>query len=422
MLNASTCSGPRAPFARCALLAASCTPFLALADGFLEDGKATLLVRNFYMNRDFRDGTGRSKSEEWAQGFLLDYRSGYTTGTVGVGLDALGKLGIKLDSSPNRSGTGLLPVQRDGRAEDDYARFDPTAKLRVSGTELRIGALVPKLPTVQPNFGRLFPQVFQGGLLTSSEVEGLTLNLGRLDKVSQRNEAGSSELALFNRNKRFAAAAQADHFSLGGLDYRLVPGWTGSYHYGELEDVYDQHVVGLKGQTRIGSDSLETDLRLAISNDAGAGRGGRIDNRAFSGLVTYRLHSGHALGLGYQRMNGGSAYPYLDGTDPYLVNFGQYNDFAEAGETSWQARYDYDFAALGLPGLTLMTRYFRGRDAEPTGGGSGREWERDTDIKYAFQDGPLKGLGLVWRNAVYRSAFSRDVDENRLYLSYSLPL
>ncbi|MCY1394857.1 Porin-like protein NicP [compost metagenome] len=403
-------------------LAACCSPSLALADGFLEDGKASLSMRNFYMNRDFRDGAGRSKSEEWAQGFLLDYRSGYTTGTVGVGLDALGKLGVKLDSSPDRSGTGLLPVQGDGRAADDYARLDPTAKLRISRTELKIGALVPKLPTVQPNYGRLFPQVFQGGLLTSGEVSGLTLNLGRLDEVSQRNEAGTSDLALFNRNGRFAGAAQADHFHLGGLDYQFAPGWTGSYHYGELEDVYDQHFLGLKSQTPIGADRLETDLRLALSRDAGDGRGGRIDNRSFSGLLTYRLHNGHAFGLGYQRMHGDSAFPYLDGTDPYLINFGQYGDFAEAGERSWQARYDYDFAPLGLPGLSFMTRYFSGRDAQPTSGAGSREWERDTDIKYVLQSGVLKGLGLTWRNATYRSDFSRDVDENRLYLSYSIAL
>src|SRR5262245_41115287 len=131
-------------------LGSGCAP--ALAAGFVEDGKATLMVRNFYMNRDFRDDPGRSKSEEWAQGFLLDYRSGYTAGTFGVGLDALGKLGVKLDSSPDRSGTGLLPVQDDGRAADDYARLDPTAKVRVSRTELKVGALVPKLPSVQPNF------------------------------------------------------------------------------------------------------------------------------------------------------------------------------------------------------------------------------------------------------------------------------
>jgi hypothetical protein len=69
-----------------------------------------------------------------------------------------------------------------------------------------------------------------------------------------------------------------------------------------------------------------------------------------------------------------------------------------------------------------MTRYFSGRDEKPVAGGGSHEWERDTDIKYVLQGGALKGLGLVWRNAVYRSAFSRDIDENRLYLTYDIPL
>lgn len=388
----------------------------------IEDGKANLHLRNFYMNRDFRDGKGQSRAEEWAQGFLLDYRSGYTEGTVGVGVNVLGKLGMKLDSGGGRSGTGLMPVQDDKHAADTYSRLDPTARLRLSETELKLGALVPRLPTLQPNYGRLFPQVYQGGLLTSNEVQGLTLNFGRLDEVSQRNESGASDLALFNRNERFARAATSDHFYLAGLDWNFATGWTGSYHYAELKEVYDQHFLGLKHQTTLGVDRLDADLRLFDSQDAGQRRGGRIDNRAFSAMLTYRRQDSHAVGLGYQRMSGSTAFPYLNGADAYLVNFGQYNDFSEAGETSWQLRYDYDFAALGIPGLSLMTRYFRGRDAEPVAGGSGRNWERDTDIKYVIQGGPLKSLGLVWRNAVYRSTYTRGVDENRAYLNYELAL
>lgn len=90
-------------------------------------------------------------------------------------------------------------------------------------------------------------------------------------------------------------------------------------------------------------------MRLALSRDTGGARGGRIDNRSFSGSLTYRLRNGQAFGLGYQRMSGDHGFPYLEGTDPYLVNFGQYNDFAEAGESSWQLRYDCDFAPLGCP-------------------------------------------------------------------------
>jgi len=65
---------------------------LASAD-FIKDGKATLGLRNFYFNNDYRDqpgGAGQSKTEEWAQGLILNYTSGFTEGTVGLGIDALG--------------------------------------------------------------------------------------------------------------------------------------------------------------------------------------------------------------------------------------------------------------------------------------------------------------------------------------------
>ncbi|MGV8604437.1 OprD family outer membrane porin, partial [Pseudomonas aeruginosa] len=99
--------------------------------------------------------------------------------------------------------------------------------------------------------------VDQGAVLSSGELSGLSRNLGRLTAVSQRNEAGTSDLALFNRNRRFAGAAQADRFDLAGLDYRIAPDWTGSYHYGELEQVYAQHFLGRKGRIGVAAESLE---------------------------------------------------------------------------------------------------------------------------------------------------------------------
>jgi hypothetical protein len=54
----------------------------------------------------------------------------------------------------------------------------------------------------------------------------------------------------------------------------------------------------------------------------------------------------------------------------------------------------------------------------------GREWERDTDLVYTFQDGSLKGLNIRLRNATFRSGdgLRTDVDENRLIIGYTLPL
>jgi len=50
------------------------------------------------------------------------------------------------------------------------------------------------------------------------------------------------------------------------------------------------------------------------------------------------------------------------------------------------------------------------------------EWERDTDIAYVVQNGPLKNFGMKVRNATVRSNFGSDINETRLILSYTLAL
>ncbi|MCE1116464.1 MULTISPECIES: OprD family porin [Pseudomonas] len=390
---------------------------------FFEDSTATFETRNMYFNRDFRDGTSaqQSKRDEWAQGFMLNFESGYTEGTVGFGLDALGMLGVKLDSSPDRTGTGLLPTHDDGKAADEYAKLGLTGKVKVSKTELKVGTLIPELPTLQPNDGRILPQTFEGGLVTSNEIKGLTFTGGRLDKAKDRDDTNWEDLALNNKNGRFGGSFSADNLDLAGLDYKFTDRITGSYHFAQLDDIYRQHFIGMVATQPWGPGTFGADLRLAVSDEAGQAKAGRIDNTTFSGMLSYGL-GGHKLSAGWQQLSGDSAFPYVDGADPYLVNFVQINDFAGADERSWQARYDYNFAALGVPGLTFMTRYINGDNVSRAAGGEGKEWERNTELKYVVQSGPLKNVAVRLRNATFRSNFTRDADEVRLLVSYSVAL
>ncbi|TBU76936.1 OprD family porin [Phytopseudomonas daroniae] len=397
---------------------------------FFEDSSASLETRNIYFNRDFREGPQQSKRDEWAQGFILNLQSGFTEGTVGFGVDAIGMLGIKLDSSPDRTGSGLLPTHDDGRAADEYSKLGVTAKARISKTELRVGTLIPELPTLKPNDGRILPQVFEGGLLTSGEIDGLDITAGRLKKAIDRDSTNAEDLALNNKNRRFDGTASADHFDMAGFDYKINDNLTGRYHFAQLDDVYRQHFFGLLGSLPVGPGKLSADLRVAISDDHGSAKGGKVDNRAWNGSVSY-AQSGHKFTVAYQHMSGDTAYPYIDGSDPFLVNFVQINDFAEAGERSWQARYDYDFKALGVPGLSFMTRYIRGDNAELTGvSGDAKEWERNIELKYVVQSGALKDVGVRLRHASYRSSLDRpandsrmrDADEVRLIVSYALSI
>ena len=73
-------------------------PLCVQAEGFIDDAKATLNLRNAYFNRNFTNpGYPQGKAEEWTQNFILDAKSGFTQGTVGFGIDVLGLYSQKLD-------------------------------------------------------------------------------------------------------------------------------------------------------------------------------------------------------------------------------------------------------------------------------------------------------------------------------------
>lgn len=420
---------------------------LAAQAAFIEDSKASLELRNFYMNRDFRHDDDKhekmnpgkytagnkrqSKAEEWAQGFLLRYESGFTEGTVGVGVDAYGFSGFKLDSGGGTAGTQLLlPKDRRGNVPSSYGSLGGTFKARLSESTLKTGTLMPKVPTVSSGDGRLIPQTFRGLMINSQEIENLTANIGRLDRMKQRNSTDSAPIVLNNfsgsqdkRNNTSTRSNQGEtsKFDFAGINYTWGDtGLSTGYNYAKFHGEYKQHILnGLYILQIDDKQSLKADLRYAkTSQDSGSG----IDNKAFSSMLTYGLGY-NSFGLGFQNMSGDTGYAYIELTDPFLTNYVQIRDFAATDERSWQARYDYNFAGLGVPGLSLMTRYIRGSNIRMGSGlSSGKEWERDTDIAYVIQDGPLKNLGVKWRNATLRSDVSGKIDENRLIVSYTIPL
>ncbi|MDV7214264.1 OprD family outer membrane porin, partial [Azotobacter beijerinckii] len=62
----------------------------------IEDSKATLGFRTFYMNQDDRN-SDRPRIDETGQAFLFEYKSGFTEGFVGFGLDVIAQEGVRLD-------------------------------------------------------------------------------------------------------------------------------------------------------------------------------------------------------------------------------------------------------------------------------------------------------------------------------------
>ncbi|WP_030129389.1 OprD family porin [Pseudomonas sp. QTF5] len=395
----------------------------ASASDFIDDSELKLQLRNVYINENFRDEhglsarsarTAKSERTEWAQGFLLDFQSGFTPGTVGFGVDALGLLGVKLDSGRGRSGTGLLPVQDDGRAADEFASAGAAAKVKLAKTTLKYGTLLPKNPVLIYNDARLLPQTYEGGQVTSTDIENLTLTGGHLDRFKLRDSTDSVSIVPDGYS-----GDKGGDFTYAGGDYKLGKNTRLSYFYGELENFYRQNFAGIQHDLPLGPGVLAGDLRYFNSKDAGRAYASKIDNDMLSGQLSYAV-AGHTFGGGYQQLSGAAGLPYISGATVYSFSNVGIGKFIEEDEKTWMLSYGYDFAPLGVPGLTFMTRYLKGNDGKSDT--NIKESERDTELAYVVQSGTLKGVGVKLRNYVYRSDFARGRDSNRIYFTYDIAL
>lgn len=418
------------------------------AAGFFEDSKADLTLKNFYINQDQRHGGG-ARAEEWGQGFFLRYQSGFTQGLVGFGLDAEMLYGLRLDSGGRAGKAGItrtpgtmFPLDHDGSAENGFGRLIPTVKMRISETIFQYGGLTPKLPVVNSNDGRLLPQTFLGGQVTSKEIKDLTMVAGKLERSYERNSSNSEPLSIGGGYNNSASLKDrySNEFYYAGFDYKPMKDLTVRYYFGQLKDFYDQHFVGLVHKMSLPVGSLTTDLRYFYSDSDGEnssasgrargyrssgapGSSGEVDNNLWSAMFTYNL-GGHAFSAGYQKVTGNSDFPSINlgsGLSLHLITNAQLGKFNSAGEETWVLGHSYDFAALGIPGLKTKLVYFSGDDIDAVGSDR-REWERNFRVDYTLQSGMLKGVGLTWMNAAWRGNDARDRDENRLVVNYSIPL
>lgn len=424
---------------------------VAVAD-FIGDSKASLTMRNFYFDQNTVNTTNNNgEASEWGQGFILNYQSGFTEGTVGFGVDAVGMLGVRLDGGGRGPATvkagqdrvpgQLFPLESDGSAVDEFSKGGLTGKVRVSKTEARIGTLTPRLPILVSNDGRMLPQLFEGGMITSNEIDNLTLTAGQIEHAVGRASSNSTGLAVDGGSQA------SNKFYFGGGDWKINKDLTAQYYYANLEDYYKQHFAGLGHNLALGEGSLKTDLRYFRTTSDGkngnaAGRTagysanrtfgdgtGEIDNNTWSAAFTYTLQS-HALMLGYQRVSEDSNFVQLNqggiegsaGASVYLLTDRLAHSFTRAGERTTFGQYTYDFAGVGVPGLKASVAYLKGTNVQRADGTEAKEWERDVALDYVFQDGALKGLGLGWRYGVLRGNAATDVDQNRLIVSYTLPL
>ena len=426
----------RAP-SRLTLLAMLCgLTGTAHASGFFDDAKSDVLLRNFYLSNDYRSPTpsGKNYKQEWAQGFIGNFSSGFTEGTVGFGIDAHAFAGLKLDGGKGHSGTGLLPVDSDGRSENNYSSAGGAFKLKVSRTSLAFGEMTVETPVFDTSDKRLQPEYATGFLLNSAELDNVNLVAGHF--TAFKNQDSSSGQGDFYG---YGANTEAGGISFVGADLFSSSPIGGALYASELSDTWHQYY----GNLHFKQSGILLDANLYHTRDTGRALAGEIDNTAFSLSGKYSVGA-HAVMLGWQRINGDTPFDFVGGDSIYLANSIKYADFNGANERSWQARYDLDLGAFGLPGLNFMTRYVSGShidgshaprggaynpfdadsgDYQPQQGSGGKHWERDIDLKYVVQSGAAKDLSVQLSHVTHRANEAQAGDDiDRIYVVIQYPL
>lgn len=421
-------------FALLALLCAASDS--ALANDFFDDAKTEVLSRNFFLSNDYRSPSpsGKNYKQEWAQGFIGTFTSGYTPGYVGFGIDAHAFLGLKLDGGKGHSGTGLLPVDSNGRSEPNYSSAGGAFKLKVSRTTLAFGEMTVETPVFDTSDKRLQPEYATGLLVNSREIDNVNFTAGHF--TAFKNQDSSSGRGDFSG---YGATTEAGGISFLGADLFGDSPVGGSLYASDLTDTWHQYYANL----HVKQSGLLLDANLYHTRDTGRALAGAIDNTAFSLSGKYSFGP-HAVMLGWQRINGDTPFDFVGGDSIYLANSIKYADFNGAGERSWQARYDLDLGAFGIPGLTFMTRYVSGDhidgthapkggaynpfdaetgDYQPQQGAGGKHWERDIDLKYIVQSGTAKDLSVQLSHVSHRANEAQAGDDiDRIYVVIQYPL
>ncbi|MGE1173061.1 OprD family porin [Pseudomonas sp. BW7P1] len=416
------------------LLGAIANP--ALASGFLDDAKGEVLSRNFFLSNDYRSPSpsGKNYKQEWAQGFIGTFSSGFTEGTVGFGLDAHAFYGLKLDGGRGHSGTGLLPVDSDGRSESDYSSAGGALKLKASRTTLAFGEMTVETPVFDTSDKRLQPEYATGFLLDSREIDNVNLVAGRF--TAFKNQDSSSGQGDF---QGYGANTKAGAISFIGADLFSDRPVGGALYASDLSDTWHQYYANLHFK----QSGLLLDANVYHTRDTGQALAGEIDNTAFSLSGKYAFGP-HAVMLGWQRINGDTPFDFVGGDSIYLANSIKYADFNGAHERSWQARYDLDLGAFGIPGLNFMTRYVSGSHIDgthapkggaynpfdpdsgqyqPQQGDGGKHWERDIDLRYIVQSGAAKDLSVQLSHVSHRANSAQAGDDiDRIYVVIQYPL
>lgn len=412
------------------------------AKGFIEDQRLSGSTRNFYaLERSTRadlfsyqkDGekVPTSRRDTWTQGTILNYTSGFTQGTVGIGTEVAVYNEVALEAGHARiaGGGSRTLTDSNGNAVDQWSKMGlGNVKARISDSVLTVGRQSMNTPVIAYIGNRALPSSFNGFSLLSEEFNNLSFQAGSFDRVSPRTEESMTKFS----SSYATTSATSDRLSMAGVDYKPSKALTASFYASDLEDFWKQYYVGIThdlGDTSI--VGLTTGLNYYKTKNSGQSKLGAIDNDTYS-LSFTATHLAHSLTLAYQKVQGDEFFDYAAETNAIFLANSLLSDFNGPNEKSIQIGYVLNMAEYGVPGLKFNAYEARGfgidgthytgtaYDVKKMDGEKHQEYGIGTS--YTLQDGPLKASTFRATYTTHRASANQvDGSLNELRLVTTIP-
>ncbi len=379
-----------------------------------------LVLKNAFIERNF-DNDNLKDPGSWSQGISGFYNSKYVPTVLEVagkpielGLDASLQYAYRLSDDRHIDDT-VLPFDKYTQTQDrNFLKYGATFKARYDQTELKIGELWLDLPITSVDASRQLLSSYWGGQLKSKINDQFKIELGRVEQVSPRYQEGFHRFSYTTNGKKY----ESDGLNYIDLKYDLTPNLKAEYYFGNLEDLYDKHYLGLEYLWKNDVLKSQTRFKYFRSEDSGDALAGNIDNHNI-GLLEKVFVGNHTAALGYQQIFGDTAYPLPDGFLPelYFINWNA-TGFFKKDEKSIHALYGYDLKDY-VKGLNVMAKYAYGYDFKDAQGRDNKESELNVILSYEFQEPVLKGLAFQWMYIDYNVDYGNSFQENRILTTYT---
>ena len=374
---------------------------------FFRESLLQFVARTYYLTRDNFDG---SKSQAWAGGGWIAWRSGLIGDVFGV--HAAYYTSLPLFAPPDEGGTRLLTPQQNslGMLGQIYGR------IQIVDQEIRGGRQLVDTPLINPQDNRMVPNTFEGATLVTLPDKDRNYDyvFGYLWNIKQRDSND-----FIPMSDAIAGADVANRGTpFGMIKIRPFAGFSTVFMDYYLSDFVNtgfsqaEYVFQTPKDAPKWSMGANIITQRSVGNELLTGTSFNTYQASGKAQVTY---AGWTLFVAGSITGDESKIFSPFGTKPNYTDMQQIS-FDNAGEKAFGGSVAYDFGyafkEAGLSGLTAGAWYTQGWGAlDPASNlAIPNRSELDLWIQYRPSEGPLKGLrvktqyGNVWQDGNVRSS------------------